>query len=120
MKMYIFLLVSILLLFFGGQYFIVYLLNKPPESSPEMIAYTEEKVTEFLIAEKGYRKEEILKVESIRGSKSSFSEESPSGYVVQVIFSDEPEEFYNYEIEDNIIYQRGSSRFAEKHKDLDE
>ncbi|MFJ5624025.1 hypothetical protein ACIQD3_15135 [Peribacillus loiseleuriae] len=71
---------------------------------------------QFLIKEKGYPKDDILKVESKIDPKGS--DKTASSYVVEVMFSDEPTIFYMYRVEDRKVYQFGHSGSATKHVDL--
>lgn len=106
-------IVVVILIIAGGSY-IVYSLNyDEPDSSTELIAYTEKKVKNYLIDEKGYEKEEIESVISKKEPKSSDS--TASGYSIKVTFSDEPGAYYFYQVKGDKVYQFGTSGGAKKH-----
>jgi len=115
-KGFIILIVVIILLIIGiGAYVIYSLNNNAPESSEEMISYTEEKVETYLINEKDYTKDEIASIESKKEPKTSDS--TASDYSVEVTFSDEPNAIYFYEVKNDKVYQFGTSGNAKKHND---
>ncbi|WP_157764815.1 DUF3139 domain-containing protein [Solibacillus sp. R5-41] len=108
----------IILIVIGLMFSIIYSLNtSEPESDPQLITYTEEKVKEYLIQEKDLSEGEILEIESIKKAKSS--DFSASGYSVKVVFADEPEAIYYYQltVEDK-VEQSGYAGNAKKHKEI--
>ena len=109
----------IVLLMIGVLFFVMSSLNhNVPESSPDLIASTEDEVINYLIEEKGYDKKDLSSVKSKREPKSSDS--TVSGYTVEVVFSDEPSAVYLYQIKEDQVYQFGFSGPAKKHLDLSE
>lgn len=99
--------------------FVVYSLNNSvPEASPDIIFYTEDRVINYLIEEKGYSKEDILTVKSQREPKNS--DLTSAGYTVEVVFSDEPSTRYLYQVKEEEVYQFGISGPAKRHLDLTE
>ncbi|WP_425609177.1 hypothetical protein [Ureibacillus aquaedulcis] len=89
-----------------------------PESDPELIAYTEEKVKEYLIQEKGISENEALEIKSTKRTKSS--DFSASGYEVKVVFPDETEAIYYFQLtEEDKVKQIGVNNLeAIKHKEI--
>lgn len=88
-----------------------------PESNPEFIAYTEEKVKEYLIQEKEYTENDILEIKSTKKAKSS--DISASGYEVKIVFADEPEAIYYYQLtEEDKVEQFGINGNGIKHKEM--
>jgi len=109
--------VAAFILLFGIQAIIIYSLNNStPESSAEMVSYTEEEVETFLIEEEGYTNEEIASIESKKSPKNA--DQTPSGYEIEVTFSDEPGAHYFYQVSDDEVYQFGISGNAERHTNL--
>ena len=108
----------LMLIVVGLMFSVIYSLNtSKPESDPELIAYTEAKVKEYLIQEKGLSENEILKIESTKKSKSS--DFSASGYEVGVVFSDEPESLYYYQLtEEDKVEQFGINGKAIKYREI--
>ncbi|WP_160036955.1 EGFR-like transmembrane domain-containing protein [Paenibacillus sp. An7] len=110
---------GLLILVIGFVFYVFYLLNTPPKSDPEIVAYTEEKVKDYLIEEKGYSESDILSVNSKRKPKDK--DKTAIGYQVLVVFSDEPDTIYYYEIVDedeNKIEQLGITGTDIKHKNF--
>ena len=110
---------GLLILVIGFMFYIYYSLSTPPKSDPEIVAYTEEKVKDYLIEEKGYSESDILSVNSKRKPKDK--DKTAIGYQVLVVFSDTPDTIYYYEIVDedeNKIEQLGMTGTDIKHKDF--
>lgn len=97
--------------------FMIYI-QTPPKNDPEIVAYTEEKVKDYLVEEKGYSESDILNVTSKREPKNK--DKAATGYRILVVFSDEPDSTYLYEIDDeDEIRQFGySSGKAIKHRTI--
>ncbi|GIP44414.1 hypothetical protein J45TS6_28730 [Paenibacillus sp. J45TS6] len=97
--------------------FIIYI-QTPPKNDPEIVAYTEEKVKDYLVEEKGYSESDILHVTSKREPKNK--DKAATGYRISVVFSNEPDSTYLYEINDeDEIRQFGySTGKAIKHRTI--
>lgn len=107
-----------ILILMGCYFWVIHSLNTPPKSDPELLAYTEEKVKEYLIQEKGHSEGELLEIESTKKAKSS--DFSASGYSIGVVFADEPEAIYYYQVtEEEEVEQFGVNNLdAIKHKEI--
>lgn len=106
--------IGMIALMFGGMFAIIYALNNnEPDDDPALISYTEDRVKEYLLQEKGYFENEIQKVKSTK--KPKISDDSASGYEVEVIFSDEPEAIYFYEVIADKVNQMGYTGPSIKH-----
>ncbi|MEG0386564.1 MAG: DUF3139 domain-containing protein [Solibacillus sp.] len=108
--------IGLIALMFAVMLAIIYALNNnEPHYDPELISYTEEKVKEYLLQEKGYSENEIQKVKSTKKLKSS--DDSASAYDVMVTFSDEPNAIYYYQVDSDKVSQFGISGPAVKHRE---
>lgn len=113
----IWIFIGIIALLFGFMFYIMHSLNTSiPENDPELITFTEEKVKEYLLQEKGYSEKNIQTITS--GKKPKSSDLTESGYRVQVVFSDEPKAIYFYQLKDNKVEQVGIAGQAIKHKEI--
>ncbi|MCM3786161.1 DUF3139 domain-containing protein [Neobacillus mesonae] len=99
----------------GFIVYVLYSLNTPPKSNPELITYTQERVKDYLIEQKGYSESEILHVESKKEPKDA--DTTASGYSIAVVFSDEPNGYYFYQVANNEVRQHGTNGGVYKHKE---
>lgn len=94
----------------------IFYLNTPPKSDPELVAYNEERVKEYLIEEKGYSESDIASIEAIKIKKTT--DKTASGYQTYVEFSDELNKRYAYKLrDDGEVEQQGVTGGAYKHKE---
>ncbi|ATP40910.1 hypothetical protein CSE16_13105 [Solibacillus sp. R5-41] len=102
---------------FGIMFSMINVLNSSePEYDPVIIRSTEEQVKGFLVQEKAYSENEIQKIESKKKAKTS--DDSASGYEVEVIFSDEPKAIYYYQVDTDKVEQIGITGSAIKHREI--
>ncbi|WP_454192740.1 DUF3139 domain-containing protein [Paenibacillus sp. Marseille-Q7038] len=107
---------GLIILVIGFISFTVYSLNTPAKSDPELAAYNEERVKEYLIEEKGYLESDIASFEVVKIKKTT--DETASGYLTYVEFSDELNKMYSYRLgEDGEVEQLGITGGAYKHKE---
>lgn len=109
-----FLLISFIVICF--IIYILYSLNTPPKSNPELVTYTQNRVKDYLIEQKGYSENEILHVESKKEPKDA--DTTAAGYSIAVVFSDEPNGYYFYQLVDDEVRQFGTNGGVYKHEDI--
>ncbi|MCM3759301.1 hypothetical protein M3212_00730 [Alkalihalobacillus oceani] len=97
----------------------MYWLNTPAKTDDETIHFVIAKVEHYLINEREYDSKDIHSIEVVKGGKTAHEDPSnPELYTAYVVFADELEEQYKYEIDNGQVYQGVSfGKHAESNED---